>query len=86
MSNHRCSIKVETLLTLKEEEVDLNDYDDIMEAKARIGHFIEQVYNQKRPIGVNFRKNNRLRPRPGRFGFLTEPDFEQKLWSLQTSL
>ena len=49
MSNHRCSIKVETLLTLKEEEGDLNDYDDIMEAKARISHFIEQVYNQKRP-------------------------------------
>ena len=22
----------------------------------------------------------------GRFGFLTEPDFEQKLWILQTSL
>ena len=35
--------------TLKEEEVYLNDYDDIMEARARIGHFIVQVYNQKRP-------------------------------------
>ena len=39
-----------------------------------------------RTINVNFRKNNRLRPRPGRFGFLTEPHFEQKLWILQTSL
>ena len=36
--------------TLKEEEVHLNDYEDITcEAKARIGHFITQVYHQKRP-------------------------------------
>ena len=34
--------------TLKEEEVHLNDYEDITEARERIGHFIEQVYNQKR--------------------------------------
>ncbi len=35
--------------TLKEEEVHLNDYEDIHEAKSRIGHFITQVSNQKRP-------------------------------------
>ena len=35
--------------TLKEEEVHLNAYEDITEARARIGHFITQVYNQKRP-------------------------------------
>ena len=35
--------------TLKEEEVHLNDYEDIHEARARIGHFITQVYNHKRP-------------------------------------
>ena len=35
--------------TLKEEEVHLNDYRDITEARERIGHFIEQVYPQKRP-------------------------------------
>ena len=35
--------------TLKEEEVYLNDYADIHEARDRIGLFIEQVYNQKRP-------------------------------------
>ena len=35
--------------TLKEEEVHLNDYEDIHEARDRIGHFITQVYNQKRP-------------------------------------
>ena len=35
--------------TLKEEEVHVNDYGDIHEARARIGHFIEQVYHYKRP-------------------------------------
>ena len=35
--------------TLKEEEVYLNDYHDIHEARDRIGHFITQVYHQKRP-------------------------------------
>ena len=35
--------------TLKAEEVHLNVYEDIHEASARIGHFITQVSNQKRP-------------------------------------
>ena len=35
--------------TLKEEEVHLNDYQDIDEARDRIGHFITQVYHHKRP-------------------------------------
>ena len=35
--------------TLKEEEIHLNAYDDIHEARKRIGHFITQVYNEKRP-------------------------------------
>ena len=35
--------------TGKEEEVHLNDYQDIHEARIRIGHFITQVYHQKRP-------------------------------------
>ena len=35
--------------TLKEEEVHLNDYQDVHEARTRIGHFMTQVYNQKRP-------------------------------------
>ena len=34
---------------LKEEEVHLNDYEDITQARERIGHFITQVYHQKRP-------------------------------------
>ena len=50
--------------TLKEEEVHLNDYDDIMDARARIGHFIGQVYNQKRPHSA--------------LGYLTPVEFEQK--------
>ena len=35
--------------TLKEGEVHLNVYEDIHEARERIGHFITQVYHQKRP-------------------------------------
>ena len=35
--------------TLKEEEVYLNDYENIHEARNRIGHFIEHAYYQKRP-------------------------------------
>ena len=50
--------------TLKEEEVHLNDYDDIMDAKARIGHFIGQIYNQKRPHSA--------------LGYLTPVEFEQQ--------
>ena len=35
--------------TLKAEEISLNDYENIHEARDRIGHFITQVYHQKRP-------------------------------------
>ena len=35
--------------TLKEEEVHLNAYEDMTQARTRIGHFITQVYHQKRP-------------------------------------
>jgi len=34
--------------TLKQEEVHRNEYRDFHEAQARIGEFLEQVYNQKR--------------------------------------
>ena len=45
----------------------LNEYDDIMEARERIGHFIVQVYNQKRPHSA--------------LGYLTPSEFEkQYLW------
>jgi transposase InsO family protein len=34
--------------TIKEEEVDLSDYQDFAEARRQIGHFIDAVYNRKR--------------------------------------
>ena len=53
--------------TLKEEEVHLNEYDDIMDARERIGHFIVQVYNRKRPHSA--------------LGYLTPVEFEQQYLS-----
>ena len=53
--------------TLKEEEVHLNEYDDIMDAKERVGHFIVKVYNQKRPHSA--------------LGYLTPVKFEQQYLS-----
>ena len=50
--------------TLKEEEVHLNDYDTITQARARIGHFIRQVYHLKRPHEA--------------LGYLTPMEFQQK--------
>ena len=50
--------------TLKEEEVHLNDYQDIHEARDRIGHFITQVYHQKRPHSA--------------LGYLTPAEFERQ--------
>ena len=34
--------------TLKQEEVRLQDYESLQEAKHRIGHFLLDVYNTKR--------------------------------------
>lgn len=53
--------------TLKEEEVYLNDYDDIHEARDRIGYFITQVYHQKRPHSA--------------LGYLTPVEFQRKYLS-----
>ena len=58
----------EPIRTLKEGEVHLNDYDDIADANTRIGHFIEQVYNQ-RPHSA--------------LGYLTPIELEIKNKSLQ---
>ena len=53
--------------TLKEEEVYLNEYEDITEARARIGHFITQVYHQKRPHAA--------------LGYLTPMEFQRQTFS-----
>ena len=50
--------------TLKEEEVYLNDYQSITEARDRIGHFITKVYHQKRPHSA--------------LGYLTPMEFQRK--------
>ena len=50
--------------TLKEEEVHLNAYEDIHEARTRIEHFIRQVYHLKRPHSA--------------LGHLTPMEFQRK--------
>ena len=50
--------------TLKEEEVHLNEYEDMTEARERIGHFITQVYHHKRPHSA--------------LGYLTPVEFQRK--------
>jgi putative transposase len=54
--------------TIKEEEVYLNEYQDYEEARARIGDFIEAVYNRKRIHSS--------------LGYLTPAEFEAK-WRKQ---
>jgi len=53
--------------TLKEEEVHINDYQNITEARERIGHFITHVYNQKRPHSA--------------LGYLTPMEFQRQTLS-----
>ena len=52
---------------LKEKEVDINEYQNITEARDRIGHFIEHVYHQKRPHSA--------------LGYLTPMEFQRKTLS-----
>ncbi|MDE0326940.1 MAG: integrase core domain-containing protein [Candidatus Poribacteria bacterium] len=53
--------------TLKEEEVHLNDYEDITQARERIGRFITHVYHNKRPHSA--------------LGYLTPVEFERQTFS-----
>ena len=51
--------------TLKQEEVYLNEYDTVIDARTRIEHFILQVYNHKRPHSA--------------LGYLTPVEFDKQL-------
>ena len=53
--------------TLKEEEIHLNEYQSITEARDRIGHFITQVYHLKRPHSA--------------LGYLTPMEFQHQTLS-----
>ena len=52
--------------TLKYEEVYLFEYETIAEARSRIGHFLEEVYNQKRLHSA--------------LGYVPPAEFEQQLY------
>jgi len=57
--------------TIKEEEVDLSEYLDFLDALQQIGHFIEEVYNRKRIHSA--------------LGYLTPVEFELA-WGLAQTL
>lgn len=56
--------------TLKYEEVYMNEYEDMAEARECIGHFLEEVYNRKRLHSA--------------LGYLPAAEFEQSLLSANT--
>lgn len=55
------------IATLKKEEVNLSDYEDIFDALTSIGYFIEDVYNRKRLHSA--------------LGYMPPAEFEEKLAS-----
>ncbi|MBV8234858.1 MAG: transposase [Acidimicrobiia bacterium] len=50
--------------TLKEEEVDLSEYEDFADAWRQLGRFLDDVYNRKRIHSA--------------LGYLTPGEFEQQ--------
>jgi putative transposase len=56
--------------TIKEEEVDLSDYDDYHDAYQQIGRFLDDVYMRKRVHS--------------RLGYLTPAEFESQ-WLLASA-
>jgi len=63
---------VERLMrTLKEEEVYLHEYQDLADARAHIGHFLERVYMQKRVHSA--------------LGYMPPAEFEAQWYTQQSS-
>ncbi len=56
--------------TIKEEEVDLSDYEDLADARQEIGHFLEEVYQRKRIHSA--------------LGYLTPSEFEAAYFKEQS--
>lgn len=57
--------------TIKEEEVDLSDYEDYADAYRHIGHFLDEVYLHKRIHSA--------------LGYLTPAEFESQWLSEQAA-
>jgi putative transposase len=57
--------------TIKEEEVDLTEYEDFADAWRQLGRFLDDVYNRKRIHSA--------------LGYLTPSEFEQQWTSMQRS-
>jgi transposase InsO family protein len=57
--------------TIKEEEVDLSEYEDFRAALRGLGRFLDEVYNRKRIHSS--------------LGYLTPAEFEQQWISMQRS-
>jgi transposase InsO family protein len=55
--------------TIKEEEVDLTEYEDMADASKQLGRFLDDVYNTKRIHSS--------------LGYLTPSEFEQQWKDMQ---